>query len=333
MHELWSDFKHFLRIFAKVWVVTTAVIGSFFVFGLIALFLAIGALMGDSSSMPQGEVVREGGSEEVALLNLNGVIMDDATPDPFSGSTGIISARRTSELLDELAENDDVKAIVIRINSPGGAVVASDELAQKIKAVNAKKPIVFSFADVSASGGYYIAANASKIVANPATITGSIGVIAEFPEVSGLLELVGVELRTIKSGSLKDMGSPTRQFTEQERQVFQTMIDEAYGQFTQVVADGRKMDIAKVKQIADGRIYTGKQAKELGLVDELGSTDTAIDLAAQLAQIEDPSVIEYSNKSFVETLFESSLNRVSPMASLMNLTRLTQQPGVYYLMQ
>lgn len=257
--------------------------------------------------------------------------MDEVEASPFSASEGIISAQKVIPMLEHLKNEDTVKAVVIRVNSPGGAVVASDEIAQKIKQLKDKKPVVVNFADVSASGGYYISAPATEIIANPTTLTGSIGVIAQFPQYSALMEKIGVQMRTFKSGEFKDIGSPGRELTGVENQILQTMINEAYDQFVQVVADGRKMDVSKVRQLADGRIYTGKQAKENGLIDGFGNVETAIDRAISLANIKDPSVIEYTNKSFFESLFSSSAKQMNPLSSIS--TFLPQnQSGVYYLM-
>jgi protease-4 len=202
-------------------------------------------------------------------------------------------------------EDSSVKAIILRINSPGGSAAASQELHEEVrKARENDKIVVASMSDVAASGGYYVACGADKIVANPGTITGSIGVIFSQLQYSELLEKYGVRSNVIKSGKYKDIGSPLRNMTEEERQILQEMIDDVYSQFVHAVAEGRQMNESEVLELADGRIFTGRQAKELGLVDELGNFQDAVDLAAELAGIKGkPKMVEYGKKSPFESFF------------------------------
>jgi protease IV len=189
--------------------------------------------------------------------------------------------------LRELAKRDEVKAVVLRINSPGGTVAAVQEIYSEIMKLRRKgKVVVASMGDVAASGGYYIAAACDKIVANPGTLTGSIGVILEIANVEELFKKIGVRIEAIKSGKYKDSGSAYRSITPEERQSFQELINEAYGQFVSDIAKGRKMDEKKVSALADGRVYTGNQALANGLVDALGNDEDAIELAAKLANIQ-----------------------------------------------
>lgn len=326
-----SLLKSILKIFAKIWIAVTSVIGSLLAIGLILLIVIGSTSAGEEVRYPT-RTVKAGSGDKIAIIPLSGEIMsEDSSTDPLSFSSGVISANKVTALLDHVKEQDDIKAVVIKVNSPGGAVVASDEIYQKIKALKEKKPVIVVFGDTAASGGYYISAGATEIIANPATITGSIGVIAQFPQYNDLLSKVGVQMRTFKSGEFKDIGSPERAFTDSERVIVQTMIDEAYGQFVQAIATGRNIDEAKVRQLADGRIYTGKQAKENGLVDELGNLDTAIDHAKSKANLDNPTIEEFTEGGFLETLLSSSINKINPLAKVTSALPQTHS-GVFYLM-
>lgn len=327
-----NNLRRAWKILTKVWIGITSALGSLLLIASVWLIVLAIILSNTSTETPYPTTVRtQGGADQVAVLKLSGVIVeDDLSGDPFS--SGIISAERVKPMLDHFQTNDSIKAVVIRINSPGGAVVASDELSQQITQLAASKPVVISFGDVSASGGYYISAGASKILANPATITGSIGVIAQFPEITGLFNTLGIDVRTFKSGQYKDIGSPTRPMTEAERAIIQSVVDQSYEQFISVVAAGRDMELDNVRRIADGRILTGLQAQEAGLVDEMGNLEDAIEDASELAQVSDPTVVEYTSKSFIEQLLSSSINKISPTAQITNQLSPQLQPGLYYLM-
>ena len=192
--------------------------------------------------------------------------------------------------IEQLAETKGVKAVVLDINSPGGSVGAVQEIHSRILRIKKEHPhlkFVALFGDVAASGGYYIASACDKIVAHPGTLTGSIGVIFEVSNLQGLFAKIGYKMDPIKSGRHKDIGSPGRAMTAEERKILQDLIDDAYGQFVQAVADGRKMTVEKVKPLADGRIYSGSQALKLNLVDQLGDSRDALMLAAKLGGISD----------------------------------------------
>ncbi len=185
--------------------------------------------------------------------------------------------------LHELREDPKIDAIVVRINSPGGAVAPSQEIYAAVKRAREKKKVVCSLGTLAASGGYYIASACEKIVASAGTITGSIGVISQLPKLEGLMQLLHVDFETIKSGAMKDAGSPFRSMTAEERKLFQTFVDDIYEQFLDDVASGRGLDKQKIRPLADGRILTGKQALAAGLVDEIGNFELAIERAATLA--------------------------------------------------
>ena len=194
-----------------------------------------------------------------------------------------IDSDKIVKLLKKYERDDDIKAIVLRVDSPGGAVAPSQEIYDAVKRIKARKKVVVSMGGMAASGGYYISAPADRIFAEPGTLTGSIGVIFLHFNVRGLLEWAKVEETTLKSGKYKDTLSPFRPIQETDREEIQSISDDVYSQFVQAVAQGRGMPEARVREIAEGRIYTGKRAKELKLVDELGGFDDAIAAAWGLA--------------------------------------------------
>ena len=194
-----------------------------------------------------------------------------------------IDSDKIVKLLKKYEKDDDIKAIVLRVDSPGGAVAPSQEIHDAVKRIKARKKVVVSMGGMAASGGYYISAPADRIFAEPGTLTGSIGVIFLHFNVRGLLEWAKVEETTLKSGKYKDTLSPFRPIQESDREEIQSISDDVYSQFVQAVAQGRGMPEARVREIAEGRIYTGKRAKELKLVDELGGFDDAVAAAWGLA--------------------------------------------------
>ena len=196
------------------------------------------------------------------------------------------SGRPVIKQLDKWSESSSIKAIVVHVNSPGGGVAISQEIYDAMRRVSEQKPIVVSMASVAASGGYYIACAADRVVANPGTITGSIGVIFQFHTYDGLMDKVGIGTETIKSGELKDVGSYSRPMTKKENLMLRSVVMDTYEQFVGVVAEGRGKDIEEIYPLADGSIYTGLQAYNLGLVDTLGGLNEAIELAADLAGVE-----------------------------------------------
>jgi len=215
--------------------------------------------------------------KKIGVVKIEGVILDSDD---------------TLQDLKDFQDNSSVKAVVLRVDSPGGSVGPSQEIYREVKRLAGKKTVVASFGGVAASGAYYAACPATKIVANPGTVTGSIGVVMEVTNLEKLLEWMKVRQDVIKSGEFKDAGSPFREMTPKERAYFQAFIDDVHAQFEEAVAEGRRLDPAKVHSLADGRIFTGRKAKELGLVDEMGNFQDAIKLAAKLVGIEgEPTVI------------------------------------------
>lgn len=187
-----------------------------------------------------------------------------------------------------------VKAIVVRIDSPGGAVAPTQEIFEEIQRTKKKKPCVASMGSIAASGGYYIASACDKIVANPGTMTGSIGVIMQLGNVEELMKKIGVKGYNVKSGANKDIGSPFQPLSPEGRQILQSLVDNVHSQFVTAVAKGRGMDEGRVRKLADGRIYSGAQAKELGLVDQFGTLEDAIELAARRANLPAEPPVYYS---------------------------------------
>ncbi|MFC1981819.1 signal peptide peptidase SppA [Chloroflexota bacterium] len=251
------------------------------------------------------------GEGKVAVIRLSGIIADSNQQGLLT--TGGISPKQVRDYLRNAEGDGGIKAVVLRIDSPGGSAAASQEIASEVRHFKevTGKPVVISMGDITASGGYYISAHADSIVANPSTLTGSIGVISHFIYIEGLLDKLGLELETIKTGRHKDMG--IWPLTEEQRQIMQDITDDLYEQFVATVAEGRGLQVAEVKQLATGQLYTGVQALSLGLVDKLGGLETAIELASSLAGIIAPEIEEYTPPA---SFFEKLLGGLTPPSLL-----------------
>lgn len=208
----------------------------------------------------------------------------------------IFSSKKAVKELDEFAERKDIKAIVLRINSPGGSVAPTQEIYEKVKTLRGIKPVIASVGAVAASGGYYTALECEKIVANRGSVIGSIGVILEYPVAVDLLKKIGLRFETVKSGEVKDMGNPTREVTKRDREVFQSVINDLHRQFLNAVVEGRSLDKSIVEPLADGSVFTGEQALHLGLIDILGTFENAIEIAANFAEISGKPKVVYPKK-------------------------------------
>jgi protease-4 len=254
---------------------------------------------------------------KVAVISLSGPIQSESSGFLFGGS--VISPQFVRNQLEKAKNDVAVKAIVLQIESPGGSVAACQEILNEIERV--KKPIVVSFGTVAASGGYYISTKADKIVALPVTLTGSIGVISEMPNLKGLYQKLGIEMEVFIAGKHKDMYAGLRELTPEEKVIMQEMTDQLYDQFVQVVVNGRGMSEEKVRDLATGQLYTGVEAKELGLVDELGGLNKAIDMAASLAGIEKPKVEYYKREapSLLSTLLEMGWQKLHSIIQVQSL--------------
>ena len=243
---------------------------------------------------------------KVGIIEINGTIMD---------------SKKIVDDLNDFNNDDDIKAIIIRLDTPGGAVAPSQEIYNKVKniAVENKKPIIASMGSVAASGGYYIAIGADKIIANPGTITGSIGVIINFPIAKDIVEKVGFKFNTIKSGKMKDAGSPYREPTDEENIFFQDIVDDLYLQFVTEVSNQRNISMDNLKNISDGRIFTGNKAYELGLIDSIGTFEDALNISKNLANISTEIDIVYPKDEkgkFIKMIFDESRLRLNAMGNV-----------------
>jgi protease-4 len=232
--------------------------------------------------------------DKVAIIDVEGVILNAKTGGGLLGG-GDNPVALFRERLDAAEADKHVKAVVVRINSPGGAVTASDIMYQDLCNFRRRthKPVVACMMDAAASGGYYLAMGADRVYAHPTTVTGSIGVIMSLYNATGLCQMIGVASDPIKSGPNKDIGNPARPMTAEERAILQGVVDSFYGQFVQVVVRGRGLPEERVRALADGRVYTGLDAKQLGLVDEIGYLDDAIQAAKDMAGIDDAKIVAY----------------------------------------
>lgn len=284
------------------------------------VILAFIVLVFSFNNSSQEKVSTPKGQKQIALINFNGPIMGGHSIDSvFSGvMTGSMTAM---EQLREAAADPDVAVVLLRMNTPGGSVSASQEIAMEILRVKESgKPIVVSMGDMAASAGYYLAAFGDKIIANPATITGSLGVIMQVANLEELYEKIGIEYNYIKSGEYKDMGAPDRKLFPEEEKMLQEIVDEMYNDFINTIAQVRDIPIDELMQIADGRILTGNQALELGLIDGLGNYYDAIDLAAELGGIVGEPVIKTYRKG---SIMEIILGGENPL----NLQKFFELPG------
>lgn len=258
------------------------ILAIFLVMIIIVLILFVG--LGTST-----DIDFTAGGDKVAIVELEGIIL---------------SSQSTVKEFKRYNKESSIKAIVFRIDSPGGGIAASQEIYEHVKRVrDSGKPVVVSMGSVAASGGYYVALGSNKIMANPGTTTGSIGVIAEFTNIQKLLDKIGIEMTVIKSGTFKDTGSPYRELSEKDKEYLQEWIDNGYEQFISAVSIERSMDIDSVKKYADGRVYSGEKACQLALIDTLGTFEDAINLAAKLGGIKgEPKIVRAQKRKL--TAFE-----------------------------
>ncbi len=237
--------------------------------------------------------------EKIGVVQIEGIIAD---------------TREIIDQLDEFSNDDAIRAVVLRIDSPGGGVAPSQEIYQAVHELRKKKRVVASMGSVAASGGYLIATATEKIIANPGTITGSISAVMHFADIQELMKKVGVRSSVVKSGKFKDIGSPAREMTTEERQLIQGIVNDIYDQFVQTIAENRKIPLEKIHEIADGRIFSGRQALNLKLVDELGGLQDSILLAGRLSGIKGKPDVIYATKkktSLLKFIMENLASVVS----------------------
>ncbi|MBJ6800010.1 signal peptide peptidase SppA [Geomonas propionica] len=266
--------------------------------GILLLFAAcvavVTSLIGDRDTLA--------GGDGIGIVELKGVIVD---------------GQEIIRQLRSMKKDEHAKAVVLRVDSPGGVVGPSQEIYAAVKDLAKVKKVVVSMGSVAASGGYYVSAPASLIYANPGTITGSIGVLMKFSNLEGLMEKVGMKAFTIKTGKFKDTGSPSRTMTDEEKAMLQGVIDSTHGQFVKAVAQGRRLPEEQVRSIADGRIFSGEQALALKLVDRIGTMQDAIDEAARLGGIKgEPRLIRVPKKKgrALDYLVETAAQRMGVLS-------------------
>ena len=278
------------------------------------IFIGICFLIFASSLRPDRfEYSYKGSGEKIAIVEVNDVI---------------IFSEPTVEQIKKFREDKSIKAIILRINSPGGGVAASQEIYEEVKKTRESgKIIVVSMGSIAASGGYYIACGSSLIIANPGTLTGSIGVIARFLSIKDLADKLGIKETTVKSGELKDAGSPFRDVNDKDKQYFQDIIDNTFAQFLDVVSKERKIEKDSLMKYANGRVFTGLQAKEYGLIDSLGTFEDAVRITSRMAGIEGEPKLVRKKRSF--SIFEQLLGtKLEDVTDLKN--KLFEEPILQY---
>lgn len=298
-----------------------------FLLGMVVSLALIGSCLGGVAALGllSGQGVM-GLGEAVAVIPVEGTLVSGEPPSGLTRARNAYSAEIV-RFIEQAQANPTVKAIVVRVDSPGGGVVASDEIYQAVHKV--KKPVVVSMGSVAASGGFYISCGADEVFANPNTLTGSIGVISIVPNIEGLLDKIGVKMYVMESGPHKE-GGTFQPFTEEEREIWEGIIEETYDNFVQVVIEGRKLPEERVRGLADGRVYTGQQALEAGLVDELGNLPEAVARAAELGGIVGkPRIIPYRPRPSLFGGLLGSFLPTNPLAAWEEL--LKQRFTVQYL--
>ena len=273
---------------------------------VLAVLFLVGATVLASQFLGKGAGMTWGTSQEkVGVVEIKGIISD---------------SRTTLKQLDDFRDDPSIKAIVLRINSPGGAVGPSQEILREVEKIRRKKKVVASLGTMAASGGYYIACGADLIMANKGTATGSIGVIMEFTNVEGLTKKIGLDFFTLKSGRYKDVGSPFRPMTPEEKEYMQHLLDNIYQQFLSDVARNRKIPLEKLRPLAEGRIYTGEEARQLGLVDVFGNLQDAIEKAGRLGGIRGKVEAAYPPKESTLLRYLVGEDTEETLANLMAFT-------------
>ena len=302
----------------------------------VVLVVSLGDSGGGTAAAPQTfqeEYVSGEGDAKIAVVPVEGVIGSQESTGALS--TPAATPETLRDQLTQAAEDEGMEAVIIEVNSPGGGVVASDEMHQGILDFKeeSEKPVVVSLDETAASGGYYIATAADSIVANPGTLTGSLGVIASILNYEEAEEKLGIEQEAIKSGEFKDIGSPSDPLSPEEREIFQDLVTESYDGFVEVIVEGRGLPEERVRELADGRIYSGQQARELDLVDELGNLDTAARVSRELAGVEDATVVRYTQDPSLVELFQARL-AATPESEALNALEaagLSLTPELQYL--
>jgi protease IV len=309
--------------------------------GLLAALLLAGCSVLSIDLQPrirplEEDTVEGKGTAKILLLDLAGFLSDD--PPGFSLTPApprVPLLARVAEELRKAEKDERVKALIVRVNSPGGTITASDTLYREIYEFKQRKkiPVIAAIMDVGASGGYYAALAADTIVAHPTAVTGSIGVVMLTVNAQGLMEKIGVAPLAIKSGAMKDAGSPFRALNPEERAVFQGVIDDMYGRFVKLIARTRKIPEERVRAFADGRIYTAEQAHELGLVDRVAYLDEVVDMAKKAAGVDEARVIMYHRpKEYRASIYSAApVTAPSAVSALSQLAAMAGGSGPHFM--
>lgn len=274
------------------------------------------------------------GKDKILLIDLSGIISQEGKEGVFRAEPSMVSSIK--EQLEKASKDEKIKGIILRIDSPGGEVTASDIIYHELITFKQKtgKKIIASIMDLGASGAYYIAMGADKVVSHPTSIVGSIGVVMVSLNVEGLFQKIGIGNVIIKSGDKKDMGSPFRPMSQEERELFQNILDSMHDKFIKVVSQGRNLKYDDVKKLADGRIYTASQAKEVGLIDKIGYLDEAIELAKEEIGIKEAKVVIYYRQGKYKNNIYSKIERGDTNINLINLelsSFVKKEPSFMYL--
>lgn len=304
----------------KGWIIGGVVAAGLLVLtlGTIALVLIVGSGEGGgvaaSPETYEKEYVSGEGLDEIAVIPVEGVI--SAADSGVAGAVATTTPEGMRDALMQAEEDDDVKAVILEINSPGGGVTASERMYQDIRDFkeSSGKPVLASMGTTAASGGYYIATAADAILAGETTLTGSLGVILQLPNLTEAADKIGFEQNIVKSGKFKDMGSQFRDLTPEEREIFQEIVDENYDEFVEVIVEGRDLPEERVRELADGRIYSGKQAEELDLVDSIGDLEEAAKNARERADVGEATVVRYVQTPGIGSLLRARLAPQEPEA-------------------
>ncbi|MBB2480283.1 signal peptide peptidase SppA [Bacillus sp. APMAM] len=280
-------------------------------------------------------VMKDGKStKKIAVLNVNGVIQDSGGASSLLNN-GSFNFQDFMDQLNYAKDDNNVKGIIIRVNSPGGGVVESAEIHDKIVQIQktTKKPVYVSMGATAASGGYYISTPAKKIFASPETLTGSLGVIMEGVNYGELAKKYGINFMTIKSGPYKDIMSPSRPMTDSEKKILQNMVNDSYAGFVKVISEGRNIPEKRVRELADGRVYDGRQAKKLNLIDDFGYLDDVINNMEKDYHIQGAQVVQYSSNFGLSTLLSMTAQKMAGKdAEMLGLMHLLAQPNAPRLM-
>lgn len=283
-------------------------------FSLIGILIIKGTFLSD---VEEGrvrdlvEVLIEGeGTDKIAIIPIKGVITAQTTKRLIREIPSVVNS--VKKQLQQAQDDNDVKAVILEVDSPGGGITASDIIYKEILDFKerTKKKVIVSMQDVAASGAYYISVAADKIISHPTTVTGSIGVIMPLINITDLVQRYGIKYASIKSGDMKDIGSPFKKMSVEEQAVLHNMVDEMYTRFLKIISEGRDMEIESVRKLADGRIYTGTQALHNGLVDQLGYIEDAITVAKEMAGLKEAKIIRYKKTFTLAEIFSATMTNL-----------------------